>query len=181
MDVLNQATTFTLADSIKVYSKISDTITPVISSGFIYPMPSLNAQVQVYKVVLINGGYQLNYANVEFNMNVQTGTIQAYAGLGYNFLYSRIQPTNELQFSLKPGVVGLYVIVVNKNYYETYIRNPNDDCVSFTNAVSFAPAKQNLQYWNTLGGITALNLANSNGNISINKNDKNYFFVKIIP
>jgi hypothetical protein len=181
MDVTNQAATFTLADSINVYSRISDTVTPVISSGFIYPMQSINALVQVYKVVSSGGSYQLNFANIEFNMNVQIGTIQAYQGLGYNILYNRNQPTNELQFSLKPGVPGLYVVAINKNYYETYIRNPNDDCVSYTNNIAINAAKQNLQYWNTLGGATSLNLANSGGNISINKNDKNYFFVKIIP
>jgi hypothetical protein len=181
MDVTNQAATFTLADSIKLYSKISDTIAPLITSSFIYPMQSINALVQVYKVVLSGSSYQLNYANIEFNMNVQIGTIQAYQGLGYNILYNRNQPTNELQFSLKPGVPGLYAVVINKNYYETYIRNPNDDCVSYTNTIAINAAKQNLQYWNTLGGATSLSLANSGGNISINKNDKNYFFIKIIP
>lgn len=180
MDVINQAATFTLADTIKVYSRISDTITPVISSSFIYPINSLNAVVQAYKVVPSGSTFQLNYANIEFNINLQIGTFQQYQTVGYNLLYSRNQPTNELQFSLKPGVVGLYVVVVDKNYYATYIRNPNDNCISFQTTPYFNPAKQNLQYWNTLG-LTTLSLGSSNGNISISKNDKNYFFVKIIP
>lgn len=180
IDVSNQAATFTLADSISISSRISDTIAPVMSSSFIYPLTNVGAVVQVYKVVPAGGSYQLNFANIEFNINIQTGTYQPYQGLGYNLLYTRNQPSNALQFSLKPGVVGLYVVVVNKSYnnYASSIRNPNDDCVSFTNNFSFPAAKQNLQYWNTLG-LTSIALSNSNFYINVNKNDKNYFFVKI--
>jgi hypothetical protein len=181
-DVINQAATHTLSDTIKVFSRVSDTISPVMSSAFIYNLSNLGTVVQVYKVVPVGSSYQLNYANIEFNLNVQTGSFQAYQGLGYNLIYRRNQPINELQFSLKPGVVGLYAVVLNKSYndYGSYIRNPNDDCVTYTNTNYFAPAKQNLQYWNTLG-LSSLSLASSNGSTSINKGDRNYFFVKIIP
>jgi hypothetical protein len=181
-DVVNQAATFTLADTIKVFSRVSDTISPVMSSAFVNPISSLGVVIQLYKVVPVGSSYQLNFANIEFNLNVQTGTLYPYLGLGYNLLYQRIQPANELQFSLKPGVVGLYAVVLNRSYsdFASYIRNPNDNCINFSNVNYFTPAKQNLQYWNTLG-VTNLSLSSTNGNISINKGDRNYFFVKIIP
>jgi hypothetical protein len=181
-DVINQTATFTLADTIKVFSRVSDTITPAMSSAFIYNLSNLGTVVQAYKVVPVGSSYQLNFANIEFNLNVQIGSLQAYQGLGYNLIYKRSLPINELQFSLKPGVVGLYAIVLNRSYndYGSYFRNPNDDCVTYANTNYFAPAKQNLQYWNTLG-LTTLSLASSNGSTSLNKNDRNYFFVKIIP
>ncbi len=182
IDVTNQTSTFALVDTIKIYSKISDNITPLVSSGFVFPLNSLSTTVQIYKVVPIGSTYQLNYANVEFNLNIQTGTINPYQGIGYNLVYNRNQPNNELSLTLKPGVVGLYAVVFDRSYYnyDSNIRNPNDNCVSFTNVFTFNTTNQNLQYWNTLGTST-LNLANSNGNFKINKNDKNYFFVKVIP
>ena len=176
MSVTNAATTFTLADTIKVFSKISDTISPAMSSGFIYPLNSLGASLQLYKVVPAGSGYQLNFANVEFNVLLQTGTFQYTQG--YYFSFNRMQPYNTLQFSLKPGSTGLYIVLVNNSY--TYIRNPNDNCVSFQSSFRFKSNEQNLQYWNTLGGANSLSLAAGGGGYVINKNDKNYFFIKVI-
>ena len=176
MSVTNQAVTFTLADTIKVFSKISDTISPIMSSSFVYPLNTLSTSFQLYKVVAIGSGYQLNFANVEFNVLLQTGTFQF--GQGYNFLFNRLQPFNTLQFVIKPGVTGLYVAVIDFNSY--FIRNPNEACVSYLTSFKFKSTEQNLQYWNTLGGATTLTLAASGGSSSINKNDKNYFFIKVI-
>ena len=176
MNVTNQVATFTLTDTIKVFSKISDTVSPVISSSFVNDFGTLSANLQMYKVVPVGSGYQLNFANVEFNVLLQNGTFQY--GQGYNFLYNRMQPYNSLQFSLKPGATGLYVAVVNFTSY--YIRNPKDYCVSFQSSFRFKSTEQNLQYWNTLGGATSLSLNAGGGGFLVNKNDKNYFFVKII-
>ena len=176
MSVTNNAATFTLADSIKLFSKISDTITPVMSSGFITPIGSLATGLQMYKVVPAGSGYQLNFANVEFNVNIQNGTF--YYGQGYNLLYNRMQPYNTLQFSLKPGATGLYIAVLG-NFYSNF-RNPNDECVSFQSSFRFKSAEQNLQYWNNLNGATSLSIGAGGGGFVINKNDKNYFFIKII-
>ena len=181
MAVTNQAATFTLADTIKVFSKISDTISPIMSSGFVYPLSSVVANVLIYKLVPVGNSYQLNYANIEFNVQVQTGLFQNSQYLGYNLLFNRNQPFNNLQFTLKPGVPGLYVVVVNKSDYDygATIRNPNDNCVNFKNIFRFKDAEQNLQYWNTLG-LTTLTLSSSSNYIVVSKNDKNYFFIKVI-
>ena len=175
MAVTNTAASFTLADTIKVFSKISDTISPVISSGFINPLNSFYASLQMYKVVPVGSGYQLNFANVEFNVLLQVGTYQYTQG--YNFLYNRMQPYNTLQFALKPGNTGLYIAVVNNSY--SYIRNPNDECVSYQSTFKFKSTEQNLQYWNTLGGANSISLGAGGGGFTISKNDKNYFFIRI--
>jgi hypothetical protein len=56
-------------------------------------------------------------------------------------------------------------------------RNPCSQYFGYTNISS---TEQQRQFWDSIG-TTTLRLAGSNGQVVANKQDRNYFFVKIEP
>lgn len=182
INILNNNNVYHIGDSIKFYSKISDSIKPAGSAEFIYNRNNFYAGFQPYKVIHTTGVYELVYANIEFNPFVHVGQFQNYPSSAFNFLYQRAQPNNTLQVSFIAGKVGLYIFSLNETNYSSanYIRRDNDFCNGYPNAFSFLEIDQHKNYWDSLG-INSISLANFSGNKIANKGDRNYIFIKVIP
>lgn len=186
-EVYNNNHTFQVLDTINMSSIISDTFHSSSGANPILPSSTMYASIQPYKVVNLSSGPQLNYANIEFNPLVTEGYFQSntYQSSGFNFLYNRVEPYNRLSPSLIIGSPGLYLIkiaVSNYNYF--YSENFNsfydsrNPCNRYVGICTILNTSQQKQYWDSLG-TTSLRLANSNAQIIANKEDRNYFFVKV--
>ena len=182
-DIVNQAAMCHIQDTIKIFSKISDTIISRSAVSFVTPVNKVFAYIQTYKVVPWGTSYGLNYANNEFNYFISTGTFQNVGQAGYNIMYERSEPYNTAALSVNPGDSGLYIFTVwleNESYGSSLdFYNGNDHCTAFRGIPNIGVLKQNRQYWDSLG-VSSLTLINS-GAGPINKNDENYFFVKVVP
>ena len=179
--VVNPSVTYHLHDTIKLFSKISDTINSRSGESFITPVNVVFAYIQSYKVVPSGSGYGINYANNEFNYIADTGTFQNIGLPGYDILYDRNEPYNTAALSVIPGNSGLYVFTVwlqNESYggAEDFFKG-NDRCIAYRGIPTIAMPGQNGQYWDSLG-VSSLALINS-GAVPVNKTDENYFFVKV--
>ncbi len=186
-EVYNNDHSFHVADTINMFSIINDTFHSINGENPVLPSNNLYASIQPYKVVNVTSGPELNYANIEFNPIVSEGFFQTnpYQSSGYNFLYNRLEPYNRLAPSLIIGSPGLYLIkigIANSSYFYSDYANSFSDhknpCNQYIGKCSISSTSQQKQYWDTLG-TTVLRLANSNGQIISNKEDKNYFFVKV--
>lgn len=182
LNIINNANVYHIGDSIKFYSKISDSIKPTNSAVFIYNRNVFYANFQPYKVVNTAGVNELVYANIEFNPLVNVGQFQNYPSSGYNFLYQRAQPNNILQVSFVAGKAGLYLFSLKDNSYSgaNYIRRDNDYCNGYPNAFSFSEIDQHKNYWDSIG-VSSISLANTSGYKIASKAEKNYVFIKVIP
>ena len=181
-NILNNQNLFHVGDSIKFYSKVSDTIKTISNASFIYSRNVFYANVQPYKVVSNNGVSELLYANIEFNPLVSIGQFQNYPSGGFNFLFQRSQPQNTLQVSFIAGKPGLYIFSLQESNYSSanYIRRDNDFCTGYPNAFSFLEQDQHKNYWDSIS-VSSVSLANSPGYRIANKPDRNYIFIKVIP
>ncbi len=182
LNIINNNNLYHIGDSIKFFSKISDTIKPTRNAEFIYDRNVFYANFQPYNVVSTSGVNELVYANIEFNPSVKVGQFQNYPSSGYNFLYQRAQPNNILQVSFVAGKAGLYIFSLKDNSYSgaNYIRRDNDFCNGYPNAFSFSETDQHKNYWDTLG-VSSLSLANTSGYKIASKAERNYVFIKVIP
>ena len=182
ISILNSSNVYRVGDSIKFYSKISDSIKTAKNASFIYDRNAFYASFQPYKVVNNNGINELVYANIEFNSLVSVGQFQNYPYGGYNFLYQRLQPNNILKVSFVVGKPGLYIFSLKDDNYSgaNYIRRDNNFCNTYPNAFSFSELDQRRNYWDSLG-ISSISLAKTSGYRVANKADKNYVFIKVIP
>lgn len=167
-------------DTINLISSFNDTIHSVQGKTFLHPFNTLNLNVQAYKIVNTGSGATLNYANIEFNPLITEGQYQNISTFGINILYNRIVPNNKLQFSLVAGMPGLYLITLNMRDYSQglFIYEPNNYCNEYK-VNSFIPeSQQRKQYWDTIG-TTTLRLNGNNNFIVANKEETNYFFIKV--
>ena len=182
INILNNSNVYHIGDSIKFYSKISDSIKTSKNAEFIYNRNMVYANFQPYKVVNTNGVYELVYANIEFNPFVHLGQFQNFPLSAYNFLYQRAQPNNILQVSFVAGKAGLYIFSMSETSYSgaNYIRRENDYCNGYPNAFSFLEPDQRKNYWDSLG-ISSISLASTSGYKIASKAEKNYVFIKVIP
>lgn len=182
-DVVNQSTTFHLQDTIRLFSRISDSIITRKGESFVTPLNPVFAHIETYRIVPWGASYGLNYANNEFNFFANTGIFQNVALPGYDVLFERNQPFNNLALSVAPGDSGLYLFTVwlqDANYGGTLdFSKGNDLCTDYLGIPVINIQKQNRQYWDSLG-ITEIGLINSTAP-NINKRDENYFFVKVEP
>lgn len=170
---------YEVLDTVHFLSAVSDTIRSVKGKEFQSPINTLNANIQVYKVVTTNNNSILNYANIEFNPIVNDGSFENNSSLGYSFLYRRISPFNRLDVSFVAGFRGLYLFVIrNSSNFGSSIKEPNNDCASYFPVCFINESQQQKQYWDSLG-ISSLRLAGNNSFTVANKDDKNYFFVKV--
>ncbi|MEJ7627465.1 MAG: hypothetical protein WKF35_11420 [Ferruginibacter sp.] len=180
--VTNSSSSYRVNDTIRLFSRVSDTLVTAGGSNFITALPSLHAGINVYKVIS-NPFPQLNFANNQFNALVNTGTFQNTGSTGFEILYLRNDPVNILSASLIPGQPGLYLVTVYLSRYSYAIGNdldlyePNNYCTSYKGIVTIPVVQQQRQYWDSIG-TTSLNLANSNYNFIMKKNT-NYFFIKV--
>lgn len=184
LQVLNSTPLYHINDTIRLFSGVSDTIRTVKGEVFNYSLSSLKMSLNAYKVVRNSSNVpELNYANNEFNVLVENGNFENTGGTGFQFLFRRFEPINTLNVSLLPGRQGLYLIEVNHyNYSYSYGLNfyrENERCKSYTGVSNITIAEQQRQYWDTIG-TTTLRLSNANYEL-INKNNRNYFFVRVLP
>ncbi|MEO7523247.1 MAG: hypothetical protein ABIT58_04095 [Ferruginibacter sp.] len=182
--ITNPAPVNHVLDTVNIFSRISDTLHALSGTTLITDINMLGINLQAYKVIPAGSAFVLNYANIEFNYLITKGIIQNSGGSGNAILYERTQPYNTIDISLVAGYTGLYLIKVEANsgysgsgYAQFY--DANNYCHSFFGEIEIPVTNQNRQYWDSLG-ITTLTLANSVA-YSINKPDKNYFFVNILP
>jgi hypothetical protein len=185
---LNYTTNITsikVGDTINIFSSINDSTTSTGGKTFVTDRSPLFINIQPYKVVANNGGYILNYANIEFNPVINIGQFQNNGSTGYNFVFNRQQPYNKLQVLFVAGKPGLYCFVngYNNNSYSNYngeysFYNVKDNCTNYNGITTLPEANQNKKYWDTLKtsvlGLTALAP-------TIKKDNKNYFFIKVNP
>ncbi|MFT3910374.1 MAG: hypothetical protein QM737_13200 [Ferruginibacter sp.] len=182
--ITNAAPLNHILDTVNLFSSISDTLHALSGATMISDINNLALNIQAYKVVSVGAGFVLNYANIEFNYLVNTGTIQNSGGTGINILFERNQPYNTAGISFVPGYAGLYLIKTEANngysgYGYAQFYSGTNYCNSFIGEFEIPEADQNKQYWDSLG-ITSLALENSSSYL-INKTDRDYFFVKVNP
>ncbi|CAN5737304.1 hypothetical protein BH11BAC4_BH11BAC4_13920 [soil metagenome] len=178
-NIPNNNTSFHVLDTIKLISAVSDTIHSIKGKSFLNPLNFLSSSISLYKVVNTGSGAVLNYANIEFNPLVLEGQFLNNGDL--EIQYNRVLPYNRLQASLVPGSPGLYLVTLDNNYsYGYQITEPNNHCDIYYGAFFIPENQQQKQYWDSLG-TTSLMLAGTNGYEVANKNNRNCFFVKILP
>ncbi len=180
-DVLNQAAVFHVLDTIKIFTRISDTLHIQSGGQIIIPIERLGARIQAYKVDTAT--LQFDYANIDFNPILTVGTY-ASPGNSIYITFDRAVPYNTAGLSLVAGYEGLYLVVVDitnygySEYYSQFIKD-NNYCHIYQGYSSLPAVKQNEQYWDSLG-TASLMQANLSSYI-IHKADKNYFFLKVEP
>lgn len=181
--VVNPAATFHVNDSIRIFSKISDTLNGPQGRKVTTDIPYLSLKINPFKVVMNGSLAQLNYATNEFNATVETGAFENYGGTGFQVLYQRLQPHNTLAATLIPGHTGLYLIQMGLGSY-SYSEDANfyittDPCTIYKGILTVPVASQQKHYWDSLS-VSTLSLT-SGGFVVADKRDKNYFFVNVIP
>ncbi|MFN8247858.1 MAG: hypothetical protein U0T68_02795 [Ferruginibacter sp.] len=181
----NSVPVFHVGDSVKLASVISDTVYSTTGQQFVTDFFRLTAGIQAYKVSFNGSIPQLNYANNEFNAYISTGAFDNSYGSGYAIIYQRQQPYNRLSASLVPGQPGLYIVTVGigeyagTSNYGYYINNGRDLCKTHIGELLIPAAEMQKQYWDSLG-VSSLALSNSSY-YTVQKNDANYFFMKVLP
>ena len=170
-------------DTISFSSTLNDTFTSVKGTHVTSTINTLSSQMQVYKVINYGSGYGLNYANIEFNPLVTEGYLQNSPNQGVSFLYNRVEPSNRLNASLVAGTPGLYLVTVSlsSSYYYLYFHDNSNRCSQYYGVPFIPVVEQQRQYWDSLG-TTSLRLIGGIDNQPVsNKQDNNYFFVKVNP
>src|SRR5689334_4159936 len=174
-----------LYDTIWIESDVSDNLTPLSGSGvFASNLDQLYLNVQPFSVNTTGSLPELQFANIEFNVVVETGALQNSAYSGYNFLYKRITTANSLRVGFVPGRTGLYVMSCTNNRYfaggGATFNKPNDQCTTYWGICSFTESQQNKNYWDVLG-VTSLALPPSYGDVVISENMRSYFLFNVVP
>jgi len=182
IEITNIYQSFHVLDTIKMSSVISDTFKSKKGVDLIYPCYTMYASIQPYKVVNNGAGPELNYANIQFNPMVTEGYFQLTSNTGINFLYNRSDPYNRLKPMLVAGEAGLYLMTIgiNNYYYSNMFFDSRNPCSQYFGYTNISSTEQQRQFWDSIG-TTTLRLAGSNGQVVANKQDRNYFFVKIEP
>ena len=178
--ISNPLPTYRVNDTIKLFSKVSDTLKSKGGKTFIKELTTLYAFINTYKLAQ-GSSSQLNYANNEFNATLPIGMFQNFGGTGLQILYQRDKPFNTFSLNLIPGRVGIFLvdITTTSNGYGNYISDQADICTSYSAGANIAVAQQQRQFWDSLG-TSSLSIGNSNYPHVV-KNHSNYFFFKIIP
>lgn len=180
--VIENIHSYHVYDTIQMQSFISDTFFSKKGDQLIYPTYTMYANVQPYQVVNNGSGPVLNYANIQFNPMVSLGYFQFSSNEGFNFLYQRMEPYNRLISSFVVGSPGLYLfkVAISNGYYSSSFFDSRNPCSNYFGYADITPAQQQREFWDTLN-VTTLRLAGSNDYPIINKQDVNYFFVKVEP
>lgn len=168
-------------DTISFSSLMTDTFTSVKGAHVNSTINNMQSHLQVYKVVSYGSGFGLNYANIEFNPLVTEGYLQNSPNQGISYLYNRVEPANKLNASLVAGAPGLYLVSVafSSSYYSLYFYDNTNRCSQYFGVPFIPVVDQQRQYWDSLG-TTSLRLIGSIDNQPVsNKQDNNYFFVKV--
>jgi len=183
--VANASPSYHVYDTIWIESDVTDNFTPLSGSGvFTSSLDQLYMNVQPFSINTTASLPELQYANIEFNVVVETGMLQNSAYSGYNFLYKRITTANSLRVGFVPGRTGLYLMSCTNNRYfaggMATLSKPNDQCTTYWGICSFPESQQNKNYWDVLG-VASLSLSPSNGNVLISKNMRSYFLFNVVP
>lgn len=183
LTVINPAATFHVNDSIRIYSRISDTLNGHQGKKVVSDISYLSLKINPFKVFMNGSVAQMNYATNEFNATVETGAFENYGGTGFQVLYQRQQPYNTMSATLIPGHTGLYLIQTKLGNYSSpenvHFYVTGDPCTSYVGFLAIPGASQQKQYWDSLN-VSTLTLANGSY-IYTNRNDSDYFFVNVIP
>ena len=183
--IVNSATEYRLYDTIWLSSSISDNFAPLSGSPALFTksIDQLNLTIIPYSINTAGSLPVLQYANIEFNPVVREGSLQNPGYSGYNYIFRRVAPNNNLQAGLVAGRTGLYLMEINHgNYYggSFNINNGNDFCTSYNGQSNIPVSQQNRNYWNLLG-VTAISVAANYGSKTVSINNRNYFIFKVIP
>ena len=168
-------------DTFNIQSIVKDSITTVKGVSFLSNISQITSNLQAYKIEQINQTAAAYYANIQFNYSIKEGYFNTDYGNGFSILYKRQQPFQIFKGALICGSPGLYLVKISNGNYSNYsIRNPLDNCSNISPSFFVDRAHQQIQYWDSLQ-ITSLILANSFNNVLANKNDQDYFFLKVVP
>lgn len=182
-NIPNTAPTFKLNDTVWLSSIINDTFYNRTKSDYVVSETNQYiSYIQPYRIVSNGTNYSVNYANIEFNPVIADGSFNTNYSYGYNYTYRRNKPYNYLKVGFVAGKTGLFAFTININYYSDYnttVYSSTDYCKRFFTIQTINNNQQNLQYWDSLN-VSSLLLGNSSASI-IEKNKKNYFFIKIVP
>lgn len=181
--ITNPSAVYHINDSVKLFSAISDSMYSIGGVNFVSAINRLNAQVVPYRITYDNTYPQLAYATNKFDPVVHTGYLQNPGAYSYDILFNRLQPYNILSTYLVPKDTGLYMIKVNlynfASGYDFEIYNAPNMCITYKGFAEIPVLQQQRQYWNDLGIINIASIYNLQ--YSISKEDRNYFFIKVVP
>jgi hypothetical protein len=185
VSIVNAAAEYRLYDTIWLSSIVNDNFTPLSGSPALFTksIDQLNLTVMPYSINTAGTLPILQYANIEFNPVVREGSLQNPGYNGYNYIFRRVAPNNNLQAGLVAGRTGLYLVEINHgNYYggSFNIYNGNDHCTSYNGQSAMPLSQQNRNYW-TLLGVTAISIGSNYGSKTVSINNRNYFIIRVIP
>lgn len=184
--VTNSRALYHIGDTIWISSVVSDNLIPLSGApSFNFELNQLLFSAQPYSIKNNATLPELQYANIEFNPVVAVGQLQNNGYGSYSFLYKRTTAINSLRIGFVAGCIGLYAMdCSNSQYYynggSLSIYKPNDYCTTYWGLTNFTPTEQNKNYWDSIG-VAAVSLAPNYGNVTIAKNERNYFLFKVVP
>ena len=183
VNIAKSPATIKIIDTVWLQSTISDTLyNRQASDKMLYSLTQLFLQIQPYRVTQIDSVPTLTYTNSDFSIMLGDGSWISSTSKGLNFIYRRSQPYNYLQIGFVPSKVGLYLFVFRHSIYQGYYRiditSSSNYCKQFNGLSSTNLEQQNKQYWDNLN-VSTLNLLN-NEYPFVQKQDPNYFFIKVI-